>query len=229
MPSVLNRLVEGLPRKARAGLLAKCDVVELSGAQDNEQRALARNVYFPTGSILSLWTSPDDQPAFEFAMVGNEGMLGAHVALGVATSATFAQVQAGGPAWRLSNASFIGELAENAALLHSVQQYLHVMILQGVTMARCSRFHSLNHRLARWLLMTQDRSQGDTFAVTQELMGRMLGVRRVGVTLAAAALQRRGIIRYVRGEITILKRKSLEAAACSCYAADRRSYSAFLT
>jgi CRP-like cAMP-binding protein len=102
-------------------------------------------------------------------------------------------------------------------------------MLQGVSMVRCSRFHNLDQRLARWLLMTHDRAHDDTFSVTHELMAGMLGVRRVGITTAAVALQRRAIIEYVRGEITILNRKSLEAAACTCYAADRRSYAKFLS
>lgn len=230
MRSVTNRLIEGLPRKARSRLLAMCETVDLSGAHVLHNKfALSRHIYFPTGSILSLWTSPKDLPAFEFAMIGNEGMLGAHVALGVPTPATFAQVQAAGSAWRMPADHFKSELGSSAPLQRSIHRYLHVMILQGVSMARCSRFHTLNQRLARWLLMTQDRAHSDTFSVTQELMGSMLGVRRSGVTMAAAALQSRGIIEYVRGEVTILDRKSLEAAACTCYAADRRSYSRFLS
>ncbi len=162
-------------------------------------------------------------------MVGNEGMLGAHIALGVPTSATFAQVQGAGPAWRIPVARFKSELTSSASLQRSIYRYLHVMILQGVSMARCSRFHNLNQRLARWLLMTHDRAHKDNFSVTHGLMASMLGVRRVGVTTAAVALQRRAIIDYVRGEITILDREALEAAACTCYAADRRSYSNFLS
>jgi CRP-like cAMP-binding protein len=229
MRSGSNRLLEGLPRKARNSLLARCDAVELVGAQSlHEISASVQHIYFPTDSILSLWTSPDDQPAFEFSMVGNEGMLGAHVALGVSSSATFAQVLGAGKAWRMRAAEFRRELVASAALQRSVHRYLHVMILQGVSMARCSRFHSLSQRLARWLLMTQDRSHKNTFLVTQELMASMLGVRRVGVSIAATALQRMGIIEYVRGEVKILDRRLLEASACACYAADRQCYARFL-
>jgi CRP-like cAMP-binding protein len=230
MPSVANRLIEGLPRDARSRLLAMCEPVELSLAQvlyDGDARP--RHVYFPTGSTLSLWTSPRDLPVMEVAMVGSEGMLGSHIALGVSTAATFAQVQEAGLALRMPVARFKTELLSSAALQRSIHRYLHVTILQGVSMARCSRFHSLNQRLARWLLMTHDRAHKDTLRVTQELMGSMLGVRRVGITTAAVALQRRAVIDYARGEITILDRKALEAAACSCYAADGRSYSKFLS
>jgi len=230
MPSVANRLIEGLPQKSRSRLLAMCEPVELSLAQvlyDRDTRA--RYIYFPTGSTVSLCTSPGDLPVLEVAMVGNEGMLGVHFALGVATAATFARVQRAGSAWRLPAAYFKSELNSSASLQRSIYRYLHVTILQGVSMARCSRFHDLNQRLARWLLMTHDRAHKDTLSVTHELMANVLGVRRVGITTAAVALQRRAVIDYARGKITILDRKALESAACSCYAADRRSYSKFLT
>jgi CRP-like cAMP-binding protein len=204
--------------------------VELGLAQVLYDRdAKARHIYFPTGSTVSLWTSPGDMPVMEVAMVGNEGMLGSHIALGVSTAATFAQVQEAGLALRMPVAHFKSQLLSNAALQRRIHRYLHVTILQGVSMARCSRFHCLDQRLARWLLMTHDRAHKDTFSVTQEVIASMLGVRRVGITTAAVALQRRAIIDYARGEITILDRTALEAAACSCYAADRRSYSKFLT
>jgi CRP-like cAMP-binding protein len=230
MPSVVNHLIEGLPSKARSRFLAMSESVELISAQVLYQRnAEARHVYFPTGSTLSLCTSPGDVPVMEVAMVGSEGMLGSHIALGVATAATFAQVQEAGSAWRMSVAQFKSQLIFSAALQRSIFRYVHVTILQGVSMTRCSRFHNLDQRLARWLLMTHDRAHKDTFCVTQELVANMLGVRRVGITTAAVALQRRAVIDYARGRITILDRKVLEAAACSCYAADRRTYSKFLS
>jgi CRP-like cAMP-binding protein len=229
MPSVANHLIEGLPRKARSRLLAMSESVELGLAQVLYGRGASNHhIYFPTGSTFSLRTSPADLPAMEVAMVGNEGMLGAHFALGVSTAATFAQVQEAGSAWRMPVAQFKSELIVSTSLQRSIHRYLHVTMLQGVSMARCSRFHSLNQRLARWLLMTHDRAHKDTFSVTQELMASMLGVRRVGITTAAVALQRRGVIDYARGEIKIVDRGRLEAEACSCYAADRRSYSDFL-
>ena len=230
MPSVANRLIEGLPRKARSRLLAMSESVDLALAQVLYDRdAEARYVYYPVDSTLSLWTSPEDIPAMEVAMVGNEGMLGAHFALGVSTATTFAQVLKAGAAWRMPAADFKNELISSEPLQRSICRYLHVTVLQGVSMARCSRFHSLNQRLARWLLMTHDRAHKDTFSITHQLMAGMLGVRRVGITTAAVALQRRAVISYVRGEITILDRKALEDSACNCYAADRRSYSKFIT
>ena len=230
MPSVANRLIDGLPRKARSRLLAVSESVELGLAQVlYDCDAEAQHIYFPTGSTLSLWTSPAVLPVMEVAMVGNEGMLGSHIALGVSTAATFAKVHEAGPAWRVPVDDFKSQLISSAALQQSVNRYLHVMILQGVCMTRCSTFHSLNQRLARWLLTAHDRANKDTFSVTQELMASMLGVRRVGITTAAVGLQRRAVIDYSRGEVTILDRTALEAAACSCYAADSRTYSKFLT
>jgi len=230
MTSVANRLIEGLPRKARHQLLGMCEAVELDlGEVLYDRDASARHIYFPTGSTLSLRSSPGDLPVLEIAMVGNEGMLGAHIALGVGSSATFAQVRGAGSAWRMTTARFKAELTRSAPLERSIRRYLHVTILQHVSMARCSRFHNLDQRLARWLLMTHDRAQEDTFSVTHESMASMLGVRRVGITTAASALQRRAIIEYARGKVTVLDRASLEAAACSCYATDRRSYSKYLS
>jgi CRP-like cAMP-binding protein len=230
MASVANRLIEGLPRKARIHLLSMSELVELRLSQVLYDRdARARHIYFPAGSTLSLGTSPNDPPAMEVAMVGDEGMLGSHIALGISTAATFAHVLEAGPAWRMSVEHFKSQLISSAALQRSIHLYLHVTVLQGVTMTRCSRFHGLNQRLARWLLMKQDRAHSDTFSGTHELMANMLGVRRVGITTAAVAFQRRAVIDYVRGEITILDRKALEAAACSCYLADHLSYSKFLT
>lgn len=179
MTSVANRLIEGLPRKARHQLLGMCEAVELDlGEVLYDRDASARHIYFPTGSTLSLRSSPGDLPVLEIGMVGNEGVLGAHIALGVGTSATFAQVRGAGSAWRMTTARFKAELTRSAPLERSIRRYLHVTILQHVSMARCSRFHNLDQRLARLLLMTHDRAQADTFGVTHELMASMLDVRR---------------------------------------------------
>jgi CRP-like cAMP-binding protein len=110
------------------------------------------------------------------------------------------------------------------ALRQHLDRYLYVMLVQMATSAACLRFHMIGPRLARWLLMSQDRMRSDSFHITHEFMAYMLGVRRVGVTLAAGALQADGLIRYHRGELTVLDRGRLEAAACNCYATDRQSY-----
>ena len=220
----------GLPRRAQNRLLARCEAVELKSSELLQQRSNNRSqhVYFPTSGVFSLWTASCDVPDFEFAMVGNEGMLGAQIALGVSTATTFAHVQTGGAAWRMTAAQFNNELGRNTALRRSAYRYLHVTMLQAVTMARCSRFHTLNQRLTRWLLMLRDRMGSRSFTVTQESMAGALGVRRVGVTNAATELQRQGIIEYARGKVIILDGDALEANACSCYSQDLHSYAKFM-
>lgn len=161
-------------------------------------------------------------------MVGREGMLGAQLALGVSSIPLHALVQGAGTAWRIAAAPFRHALSDSKALQLSLNRYVYVLMAQLATSAACTRFHRVEPRLARWLLMTQDRAHSDSFHLTHELLAHMLGVRRVGITGAACDLQRLGLIRYRRGAITVLDRAGLEAAACSCYAADRRAYDATL-
>jgi CRP-like cAMP-binding protein len=193
-----------------------------------ERGTPARHVYFPTEGFVSLVTMIDDSAGLEVGMVGREGMVGAHLALGVATSPLRALVQGAGTSWRIGTPAFRTELARSAALQRSLSRYLYVLMSQLAASATCLRFHLIGPRLARWLLMSQDRAHADTFHVTQEFLAYMLGVRRVGVTAAASAMQRSGLIAYRRGEMTVLDRGGLEAAACACYAGDRRAYTELL-
>jgi CRP-like cAMP-binding protein len=218
-----------LPRKDRVRLLALCEPVELVLADVLCERGTpARHVYFPTEGFVSLVTMIDDSAGLEVGMVGREGMVGAHLALGVATSPLRALVQGAGTSWRIGTPAFRTELARSAALQRSLSRYLYVLMSQLAASATCLRFHLIGPRLARWLLMSQDRAHADTFHVTQEFLAYMLGVRRVGVTAAASAMQRSGLIAYRRGEMTVLDRGGLEAAACACYAGDRRAYTELL-
>lgn len=187
-----------------------------------------RYVYFPIDSFISLVASIDGKPALEVGMVGREGMLGAQLVLGVPTMPLHALVQGAGASWRVGAAAFRRELARSAALRRLLGRYLYVLMAQMAASATCLRFHSIGPRLARWLLMSQDRAHADRFHVTHEFLAYMLGVRRVGITAAAGALQRGGLIQYHRGEVTVLDRGGLEAAACGCYATDRRAYAASL-
>jgi CRP-like cAMP-binding protein len=220
-----NQLIEWLPRKDRLRLLAICEPVELTLAEVLcEPGQPTRNVYFPIDSFISLVTLVPGHPGLEIGMVGREGMLGAHLALGVTTSPLHAVVQGAGPAWRIGRGAFVRELAGNAALQRGLHLYLHVLMAQMATSAGCLHFHLIGPRLARWLLMSQDRAHSDSFHVTHEFLAYMLGVRRVGVTNAASALQRNGLIQYHRGKVTVLDRNGLEAAACGCYVAGQQSY-----
>jgi CRP-like cAMP-binding protein len=229
VPSIGNELIQLLPRKDRTRLLAICEPIELSMKQVVfESGVVARHVYFPTTGFVSLVTPIDGKPVLEVGMVGSEGMLGTHLALGIRTTPLHALVQGAGSAWRVAAAPFRVELARSTALRRNLNGYIHVTMLQLASMAACLRFHQISDRLARWLLMTQDRAHAQRFYVTHEFVAYMLGVRRVGITTAAATLQRRGLIEYHRGQLTVLDRKGLEAAACSCYGTDQKSYHHFL-
>lgn len=224
-----NRLIELLPRKDRLQLLAVCEPVQLIlGSVLCEPGSATRHVYFPVDSFISLLTQVDGKPALEVGMVGREGMLGAELALGVATTPLHALVQGEGAAWRIGGVAFRRELAGSVALQRGMQRYLYVLMSQLASSAACLRFHLIGPRLARWLLMSQDRAHSDRFRVTHEFLAYMLGVRRVGITAAAGHLQRSGLIEYRRGHLTVLDRTGLEAAACSCYATDRKVYARLL-
>jgi CRP-like cAMP-binding protein len=225
LPHVENHLIERLPRRDRARLLAVCEPVELALSEVLSERGRpARHVYFPTASFISLVARVDDHPTLEVGMIGREGMLGIGLALGVSASPLHALVQGPGPSWRISAAAFRREVRDSAALRLCLDRYLYVLLAQFAASAACLRFHMIGPRLARWLLMSQDRAHAETFHVTQEFLAYMLGVRRVGITAAAGELQRQGLIHYHRGELEVRNRSGLEAAACSCYAADQAAY-----
>ena len=225
LPTAQNHLIELLPRTARLRLLDICEPVELVMAQVLSEVGIpTRHVYFPTQGFVSLVTPVKGTPMLEVGMVGREGMLGIQLALGVKTAPLHALVQGPGAAWRIGAVAFRRELAHSSALQRALNRYVYVMMMQLASAASCLRFHQIGPRLARWLLMTQDRAHSNGFHITHEFLAYMLGVRRVGVTTAASELQRGGLIKYHRGEIQVLNRRGLEAAACSCYAADREAY-----
>jgi CRP-like cAMP-binding protein len=220
-----NRLIELLPSSSRSRLLAICEPVELTvGEVLGEVGTATRHVYFPTVGFISLVTAIKGRPTLEVGMVGREGMLGTQLVLGVETAPLHAVVQGAGAAWRIAATEFSKELARSAAMQRGLNRYVYVTMGQLASSASCLRFHQIGPRLARWLLMTQDRAHSDRFHITHEFLAYMLGVRRVGITTAASMLQRAGLIKYRRGEIEVLNRRALKAAACSCYAADRQAY-----
>jgi CRP-like cAMP-binding protein len=224
-----NRLLDALPRKDRQRLLAGCEPVELVFAEVlAEPQERIRYVYFPTESFISLTTAMDERATVEVGLVGNEGMLGIPFVLGVDVSPLHALVQGAGPALRMEAARFQRELESCSALDRVLKRYLYVFVCQLAQTAVCTRFHVVEARLARWLLMTQDRAHSNQFRVTHEFLAYMLGVRRVGVTKAASSLQRRGLISYSRGDVTVLDRSGLEAASCGCYDTDKAAYTRML-
>ena len=224
-----NHLIELLPRKARLSLLAECEPVELVLSEVlSEPGEPIRHVYFPTTGFISLVMLIDKNPALEIGMVGREGMLGAQLSLEVAIAPLHALVQGPGSALRIGAAAFQRQLNTFPALQRGMHRYLYVLMTQMAQSAGCLRYHQIEQRLARWLLMSRDRAESDTFRMTHEFLAFMLGVRRVGITAAAGKLHRSGLIEYKRGVLTVLDRAGLEAASCGCYAADRKTYAKLL-
>jgi len=175
------------------------------------------HIYFPIDALVSLLTLAEGHQALEVGLVGYEGMLGIPLALGVRDSPACALVIGPGTALRMTSARFINEFHQNELLQKEVYRYTYELMVQMTQTAACNRFHQVEARLARWLLMTRDRVRSNKFHLTHDLLANMLGVRRVGVTKAAGALRLRKFISYNRGEIIILDAEGLEAAACQCY------------
>lgn len=220
-----NRLIEMLSRTDRQRLLAVAERVDLQqGEVLGEVGQPVRFVYFPVEGFISLVTSIDGKPMLEVGMVGREGLFGAQVVLRVRTQPLHAVVQGMGTAWRVPLTAFQEELERSTRLLLLIGHYLFVLMAQLASSAGCTRFHRIDARLSRWLLMTQDRAHQDTFTVTHEYLSFMLGVRREGITEAAGAMQEKGFIEYRRGKVTVLDRKGLESVACSCYSDDNQVY-----
>jgi CRP-like cAMP-binding protein len=218
MLAIQNLLLASLPRKAYLDLLPGLSPVTLGfGAVLYEPDTLIRHVYFPVACLVSLLTIVEDHLALEVGMVGREGMVGIPLALGIVHSPVRALVQGGGPALRMSKARFLSALRHSLPLQQGLKRYTHLLMGQISQTAACNRFHLVDARLARWLLMTRDRVGSGEFSMTHEFLSSMLGVRREGVTDAASAFQRRNLIEYSRGKISILDHVGLEAAACSCY------------
>jgi len=229
MPSNENHLIQLLPIRDRKRLVAACEPVQLELSEVLcEPGAATRHVYFPTGGFVSLVAKVEGSTGVEVGMIGREGMLGVQLSLDVPTAPLHALVQGPGAALRVDTAAFGRELALSPALQRLLKRYVYVLMIQLANSAACQRFHMVSARLARWLLMSEDRAQARTFHVTQEFLAYMLGVRRVGVTNAASVLQRDGLIRYHRGEVHVLDRSGLEKAACTCYESDRSSYTGLL-
>jgi CRP-like cAMP-binding protein len=224
-----NLLLAGLPAADQQRLTGDHAPVDLEFSETlSEPGDRIRHVYFPIDSFVSLIAPGTGRAQLEIGLVGNEGMLGVPLLLGVNVSPLRALVQGAGRAWRLDAMTFMQEVEANPGLRAALNRYLYVFLAQTMQTATCARFHPVEARLARWLLMTRDRAHSNQFHVTHEFLAYMLGVRRVGVTSAAIALQQRKLIRYSRGDISILDVRGLEGTACACYQIDKKIYSRIL-
>ena len=229
-PNLSNRLLAPLPRADRKRFIAVCEPVLLTFAQVLAQPgAPLTHAYFPTDAIVSLGLADVGEPScFEVALVGREGMVGLPLLLGASRSALRSTVVRTGAGLRIAVAALHAALLGSPALAKRTQLYAAVALAQMAQATLCTRYHRLDQRLARWLLMTQDRAQPGELHATHEFLATTLGVRRAGVSRAAASLQRRGLIAYHRGVLAVVDRPGLQAAACTCYATDRASYDALM-
>jgi CRP-like cAMP-binding protein len=220
-----NLLLAGLTAADRRRLMAHCEPVELGFEEVLcEAGDRIRHVYFPTASFVSLISVVDKGSNLEVGLVGAEGMLGSSLLLGVEVASLRALVQGAGPALRMDATQFSRELKRSPAMRDRLNLYLFVLIAQLTQMAACARYHVVEARLARWLLMTHDRAQSNEFRLTQEFLAYMLGVRRAGITRAASNLQKRRMIRYSRGKMRILDSRGLEGVSCECYTKAAQMY-----
>jgi len=218
-----NLLIAQLPEAERHRLLALSEPFEMVLAAELSERGQPlTHAHFPQEGFVSLMIDRDGYPPLEVGMAGRESMLGSELVLGVAKTPWRAVVQGPGDSWRVSASALRRALSALPVLRRLMQASLMVRLHQQVLTAACARFHMVGPRLARWLLMCQDRAQAGSFHITQELLALLLGVRRVSVTQAAGDLQRAGLIKYHRGQITVLDRAGLLKEACSCYEADRQ-------
>jgi len=224
-----NTLIGLLPREGGRELESLCRPVELQAGEIlQEADAPTRHVYFPTDALVSLFVSLEQRPTVEVAKVGHEGLVGIQLALGARSAPLMALVQEGGTALRADAEDFCDLFDASPAVQAAVHRQAQITLRQLAASTACLHMHQLAPRLARCLLMTQDRVGPRSMHVTQQFLADMLGVRRVGITAAAKEMQRSGLIDYSRGTLTVLDRQGLRAAACSCYKIDRMLFSALL-
>jgi CRP-like cAMP-binding protein len=218
-----NHILDALPEPERERLFPYLKHVPMPlGMVLYESGAALRHIYFPTNSIVSLLYVMQDGASAEIAVVGNEGAIGVSLFMGGESTPSRAIVQSAGFAYRLSRARLKAEFGLHGEMLHILLRYTQSLITQMAQTAVCNRHHTLDQQLCRWLLLSLDRLNGNKLQMTQELIANMLGVRREGVTAAAGKLQKLGVIRYMRGKITVLDRPKLEKLSCECYAVVKR-------
>ncbi|HEX8721785.1 MAG TPA: Crp/Fnr family transcriptional regulator [Pyrinomonadaceae bacterium] len=220
-----NKILAALPDKEYQRLLPRLTPVSLSlGETLYEMEGSIRHVYFPNSSVVSLVTHMEEGTSVEVGLIGGEGMVGLSVVMGDDVSQNHAVVQIADGAMRMTTAALRAELRHGGKLQSLLLRYSLTLLKQVSQTAACNRNHNMGERLARWLLLCQDRVGGSELRLTQEFLAQMLGTRRSRVSEAAIILQRAGLLRYSRGIITILDREGLEEFVCECYRAVKAEF-----
>ena len=213
-----NRLLTSLPDKDYQHLLKNSERTELVyGDTLYKTGAVIRHVYFPESGIVSLLSAVDGDQTLEVGIVGSEGMVGIPAFLGAKTSNNIALVQGVGFALRMATADFVKECETSNKLQQVLKRFVQSLMAQTAQSAACNRFHPVESRMARWLLMTNDRMKTGVFQITQEFLSNMVGVRREAINKTARSFHESGLIAYHRGALSILNVKGLKAVACACY------------
>ena len=224
-----NRLLAAIPDSEWTRWRPHLEPVTLPlGKVLYEPGARLSYVYFPTTAIVSLLYVMEDGASAEIAVVGHEGIVGISLFMGGDSTTNRAIVQSAGKGFRLKANLMLQEFNRAGPVLHLLLRYTQALITQMAQTAVCNRHHSLDQQLCRWLLLSLDRLETNELVMTQELIANMLGVRREGVTEAAGQLQKAGLTRYQRGQITVLNRDGLEARTCECYAVVKKEYDRLL-
>jgi CRP-like cAMP-binding protein len=220
-----NHLLAALPAEEFARLAPHLEPVSLAlGDFLYEPGGQLQHAYFPATAIVSLHYVTESGASAEIAGVGNEGVVGISLFMGGGSTPSSAVVQTSGEAYRLGRGILKDEFDRGGAMQRLMLRYTQSLIAQMSQTAVCNRHHSVEQQLCRWLLTTLDRVPSGQLVMTQELVARMLGVRREGITEAAGNLQQAGFIRYRRGHISVLERAGLDTRACECYAVVRKEY-----
>jgi CRP-like cAMP-binding protein len=229
LPQRMNRLLAALPDAEYQRLVPHLEYVPLPLKQVLYTMGESiEYVYFPHRAIVSLVSTPKEGSNVEVGLVGNEGMVGIPAALGDNIATTTAMVQREDSGMRMEASLLKTEFQQGGSLQNLLLWYTQALYAQTSLTAACNALHQLDEKLARWLLLVCDRVESNELQLTQEFISQMLGVRRAGVTEAANRLQTAGLIRYIRGRITILNRQGLEAASCSCYGIIKGEYDRLL-
>lgn len=213
-----NTLLAGLPRREREQFLALCEPFEMEfGTVLCEVEMPYRHACFPTSGLISLVSGLHEHNPLEMALIGQEGMLGATLLLGIRAVPIRAMVHVPGAALRITVANLQQQMRDVPALRRILSRYLYLRLVELSLVGGCVRYHRVEQRLARTLLLAHDRARDESFYLTHGYLADMLGVRRSSITIAASDLQDRKLIRYTRGKITVLDRPGLEAMSCECY------------